>query len=340
MRRRGPIAGRPASTQANASGSRRRHPASARGVGLTIGPSTRRLSAMATCDALSSWGAPWRSAIVRATRRTRWSPRADRRPELSARSSSAVGTVSQWRDLVESVHRQLCVAADAAARGQVARLEDACRHGPGGLTRVVTEQVLDRGPAHLDAEVEAVEQRPRQSALVAEASAIGAATPAGPATEPARAGVHRRHQEEAGRKRHGGGRPSHPHDALLQRLPQGVEHVRCELGQLVEEQDAVARGADLAGAHERRAPADQRDRRRPMVRRPERRMAHEPTARQSEAGRRVDARGLERLVVARAAGGDREGGPRASSCRLPGGPSMSRWCPPAAATSSAKRATG
>ena len=68
----------------------------------------------------------------------------------------------------------------------------------------------------------------------------------GIAAEPARAGVHGGHQHEAsriGERREGAGDRD---VAVLQRLPQHLEHVALELRQLIEEEHAVVRQAHLA----------------------------------------------------------------------------------------------
>ena len=105
-------------------------------------------------------------------------------------------------------------------------------------------------------------------------------------------------------------------DALLERLAQRVERARRELAELVEEQHAAVRERDLAGAGSAAAAADERGDRCRVVRGAERR-ARATSARVASPGDRVDARDLERLVVARAAGGSWRAGGRASSCRRP-----------------------
>ena len=65
--------------------------------------STRSCSATATCPSEITSSPPWRSARVRATRRTRCSPRPDKRPASSSRRSSAAalrlkGASSSSRD--------------------------------------------------------------------------------------------------------------------------------------------------------------------------------------------------------------------------------------------------
>ena len=97
----------------------------------------------------------------------------------------------------------------------------------------------------------------------------------------------------------------------------------------------LLRGADLAGPEQRRAPADQRDRRRAVVRRPERRRADQPGSRAAGSPAAEWMRVVSRASASASAGSSP--GRRAASIVLPapGGPRSSRWCPPAAATSSA-----
>ncbi len=70
------------------------------------------------------------------------------------------------------------------------------------------------------------------------------------------AGVHRRDQREAGRERERARRAGDVDVAVLERLAERLERVAAELGQLVEEEHAVVREADLARTRERPA-ADQ-----------------------------------------------------------------------------------
>ena len=100
------------------------------------------------------------------------------------------------------------------------------------------------------------------------------------------------------------------------------------------------RERDLARAHGALPPPTSDTARRAVVRRPERRPAHEPAGGEAEARRRVDPGGLEGGVGVERRGAGPAAAGRASSCPRPAGPTSSRWWPPAAATSSAKRANG
>jgi hypothetical protein len=106
----------------------------------------------------------------------------------------------------------------------------------------------------------------------------------------ARARVRGRDELHLGRETRPLARALQPDLALLQRLPQALEHRPCELRELVEEQHAAVRARDLAGS-QRRAAAEQRLRRRADVRR-----AQRGTPRQSphRAEQRLDLRELER----------------------------------------------
>jgi len=60
------------------------------------------------------------------------------------------------------------------------------------------------------------------------------------------AGVHGSRQHEAGRVGQGGQGPRDGDLAVFQRLPEDLQDVPLEFGQLVQEQDAVVREAHLA----------------------------------------------------------------------------------------------
>ena len=159
------------------------------------------------------------------------------------------------------------------ARGlHVARPRDARRDLAAAFGRRRQDQVRGGDRRHLDVQVDAVEQRAGEPALIFGGAALVRAAPAGKARIarlPAAARVHRADQHEARRI---GDAIVRPHDrdlAGLQRLAQRVEHRRLEFGKLVEEQHAVMRERDLArlGAQ---AAADQRRHAGRMMRRAER----------------------------------------------------------------------
>ena len=71
-------------------------------------------------------------------------------------------------------------------------------------------------------------------------------------TPSTRAEVHRRDESESRREERMPADTRNRHDAVLERLPQRLEHRPRELRQLVEQEDAAVREARLAGARRRR----------------------------------------------------------------------------------------
>src|SRR5262245_37473703 len=131
--------------------------------------------------------------------------------------------------------------------------DDARAHGLGWLARWRCE--LGRaGSRHLDDEVEAVEQRPRQAFAVGAhpLSTAGAAEPrVAPST--ARAEIHRPDQLEPRRIRHAATNACNGYEAVLERLSERFERAACELGELVEQQDTTVRETGLPGSRARPA---------------------------------------------------------------------------------------
>ncbi len=84
--------------------------------------------------------------------------------------------------------------------------------------------------------------------------------------------------------------------AVLERLPERLEHRARELGQLVEQQDPAMRERDLTRARAR-ASADDGGRRRAVVRSAERRHGDQRARRREQPADRVDPRHLERLLA-------------------------------------------
>ena len=121
----------------------------------------------------------------------------------------------------------------------------------------------------------------------------------GDSSRPAGAEVHRCHELEPRRERRPTGDPDNRDQAVLERLPQRLERCPRELRELVEEEHTPVgerRLADVRAA----APsptADDRRRRRGVMRRPEGRQADETRARRQDAGDRMDASYLERALV-------------------------------------------
>ena len=128
----------------------------------------------------------------------------------------------------------------------------------------------------------------------------------------ARARVRGGDEHEAGRERHHPLRADDRDAAVLERLAERLEARAGELGQLVEEQDAVVGERGLAGRR-RGAAADQAGRRDRVVRRAERARADQPAA-AVQAGDRLDARHLDRLDGRERRQDRRARGGRASSC--------------------------
>jgi hypothetical protein len=154
---------------------------------------------------------------------------------------------------------------------------------------------VGRHRRHFDLQVDAVEQRAAQPASVA-SDLVRRAAAGRPriAEVAAGAGVHRRHELEAGRKVGPGAGARDGEPAGLERLPQCLEGGARELRKLVEEEHPVVRQRGLPGAW-RRAAADERGRRGAVVRRPER--AKAPARVVEGAGRAPDRRRLERGIV-------------------------------------------
>ena len=106
--------------------------------------------------------------------------------------------------------------------------------------------------------------------------------------------VHRRDQPESRREQRTAAHPCDGDDAVLKRLPQRLEHRPRELRQLVEEEHATVREADLARAGDR-ASADHGRGGGAVVRRPERRSRHEARAGRQRPRDGVDPGHLKRL---------------------------------------------
>ena len=178
------------------------------------------------------------------------------------------------------------------------------RRAPSGATRGID-----------DPEVDPVAKRTRDAPLVAlgtqrRARARAIRRPG----EPARARVHRGDQLEPRRE---DGRPAGPgdrHPPFLERLPERLEHVAIELGQLVEEEDALVGQRDLA-RRQARSAADHGGIRDRVVRRTERRASAQ--ARRSVPRRRpTRRRSPPALRHHRAAAAARGWSERAASCRI------------------------
>ncbi|MNL06636.1 hypothetical protein D3C87_1272760 [compost metagenome] len=108
---------------------------------------------------------------------------------------------------------------------------------------------------------------------------------------PAWAGIHRGDQLKARRKLRGVQRPGDNHPARLQGLTQRLQGTAAVLGQFVQEQHAIVRQADLAGARPA-SPSHQGGNGCGMVRRAKRRLAHQGLRQARQGG---DGRRLKRL---------------------------------------------
>ena len=248
---------------------------------------------------------PASAAIVRATRATRARPRPD-----SGSRSTALERSSEAASVRRGGDREQLRAS----------VEHARAHGCRRLRRRRRE-LRGARPRHRDGEVEAVEQRARELLPVrGEPLRRARALDRRIAAAAARAHVHRPDELEARREERVPADPRDRDEAVLERLPQRLEHRPRELGQLVHEQDAPMRERDLAGTRARPTSHDRR-RRRPVVRSPKGRHGHERAPGRQQPGDRVDARHLERLVARERAAGCPAGAGRASSCRCPAGPS-------------------
>src|SRR5207302_6210495 len=164
-------------------------------------------------------------------------------------------------------------AVEAALASQLpaaSRDDPLANHG-GGFPGRLGGKRLQRRPRHIDAQIDPVEERARESALVeVEHARRAAAAPQVVARPAARAGIGGSYQDEPGGVGHGARRAGDGDPALLQRLAEGLQRRRVELGELVEKEHAAAGSADLAGAGHAGAATDQARGGDAVVRAPER----------------------------------------------------------------------
>ncbi len=194
------------------------------------------------------------------------------------------------------------------------RRENANANRLGRFRPVLAGQVLRRDRRHLQHEVDAIAKRARQPAAVAlDFTGRAAARADGVAQVAAGAGVHRRHQHEAGGENSRARRARDRDPAFLQRLPQHLEDPAIELRHFVEEQHAVVRERNLAGAREA-AAADQRDVRNRVMRRPERPVGQQADARAGRGRRRSGWRCIPATRRRSAEGGSQAVASPSSSC--------------------------
>ena len=154
---------------------------------------------------------------------------------------------------------------------------------------------------------------------------------------PARARVGGDHELEAAGQLDRAPGASDRHPPVLERLSQRLERVARNSPQLVEEEDAAVGERDLPRPR-RVAATDQARGRDRVMRGPER--ARAALAPRAGARRRSRSR-ITSSASAGSRGGRIDGSRRAASdLPAPGGPTMSRLWPPAAAISSARRSAG
>ena len=161
-------------------------------------------------------------------------------------------------------------------------------------------QLVFREPRHAQPQVDPVEQRTGELLPVL-VHTIGpaAAVATRIALEPARARIRGSDQGEPSRELDRAHRPGHDDAAILERLPQSLDRVATELGELVEEQHAVMCERYLAGPKVRCASSEQAGGRDGMVRRPERTRPQHASSGQ-EPGDRMQLGRLERLFPGQA----------------------------------------
>ncbi len=190
----------------------------------------------------------------------------------------AVGGAQRQREAFAGVFQPLAIGIGQMAMGaQPGQVEKGvggalaleldiprCRNAAG--SRLAGFAVIRRGielgalAGHGNVQVDAVEQGPGELAAVT-LDLIGAtaAAPAGVAEKPARAGVHGRHQLEAGRETDLVAGPGDHDVAAFQGLAKHFQHAAVELGQLVQKQNAMMGQGDFswlratAAPHQRRA---------------------------------------------------------------------------------------
>ena len=203
----------------------------------------RNASASATCTRRTT-GVRAKSAIsVRATRSTRVKPRAESRIFSAASSASDLASGSNSIALASASAfrppRRRCAVRASATRAATAVLGS-----PGGAR----DRLHGRHRLHLDRHVDPVQQRAADAVEVILAAARRLAALAGRIAQmaaPAR--VHRRDQLEPRRVGDVGGGPRDGGSAGFDGLAQRLQRLAGEFRQLVQEQHAPMRQADLAG---------------------------------------------------------------------------------------------
>ena len=237
--------------------------------------------------------------MVRATRATRARPRPLNGSRSTARSRSSEAA---------AVRRGVERASRPAPASTRPRTADDASDGP-----AASSSACERGIATTRSK-RSSRARDTLSRYAATRRRSARAVEARVATTAARAEIHRRDEPESGREQRAATDARDGHDAVLEGLPERLEHRPRELRQLVQEKDAAMGEADLARPRDRPA-ADDRRCRRAVVRRAERGRVDEPGGGAERSRDGVDPRHLERLRT-----GERrqDGRQPARQHRLPG----------------------
>ena len=220
--------------------------------------------------------------MVRATRNTRCTPRADNCSLARACASSARHGRSRRQEFCSSCAGEIGIELAGARDLQASRRA----HALGGLRagqaafgrRTFVQQLLARHRRHRDAQVDAIEQRPGNArAISRDFRRRAAAISRGLSEVTAGTRIHRGDQLEARRIFHLQRGARNGHHAGFERLAQVSSTRAIELRQFIEKQHAAMREAHFAGARLRTA-ADDGARRRGVVWRAERPLARSRSA--------------------------------------------------------------
>src|SRR3954471_18353404 len=177
-----------------------------------------------------------------------------------------------------------------------ARTDHARANTLGRLPRTTLE--LERtSPRNGDDEIETVEERPGELVAIVGKPLCGArAVRPRIAARAAWTEIHRSDQLETRRKAHAPGRAGNDELTVLERLPQRLQCGTLELRELVQQQHTEMRKARLTRTQTRPA-ADDRRRRRTVVRCAKRRVSDQRVIGIDEPRHRVDTRHFERLLL-------------------------------------------
>lgn len=135
----------------------------------------------------------------------------------------------------------------------MARDADLLAHDGGGCAARGVAELLERHGGGLDVDVDAIDERTAETREVtlhrAAADLIRGHIALG-------RGVHRRDEHEVRREAHGRVRSGDRDGLFFERLAERFENIARKLGEFVEEEDAVVREGDFAGARHRAATDD------------------------------------------------------------------------------------